>query len=484
MMRRLLALALFAALPAVHAALPEAVSRQLDAGKLPPEALGALVLRGDQVLLEHNSTRAMSPASTMKLLTTLVGLEQLGPVFRGRTEMRTAARVSHGVLRGDLIVRGGADADLNAAALEHMLQSLRNQGITKIAGNLVFDRHLFEPARLDLGVAPFDEGPEWRYNVIPDALLINTNLLEIELRASDERLQLAMAPAMEQVSVVSDMALVDADCAKWEAGWKPPEVKRDWRGVLKVILHGSFPRNCARSVNLNVLDRHDYLDRLLRASWRRMGGSITGETIEAATQSETRVLAEHVSRTLPELVRDTNKLSDNTLARTIYLSLGSLAADPAQGSRALAPEAGVPTLARADAAVRAWLRAKGIADDALVIENGSGLSRSEAISPAQMAAVLQAGMRSQWAPEYIASLPIVTMDGTMRRRLKDSVAATRARLKSGTLNGVTAVAGYVPDANGEPCIVVAFMNHSQVGGGAGAAVLDALVDWVARSGAQ
>jgi D-alanyl-D-alanine carboxypeptidase/D-alanyl-D-alanine-endopeptidase (penicillin-binding protein 4) len=128
------------------------------------------------------------------------------------------------------------------------------------------------------------------------------------------------------------------------------------------------------------------------------------------------------------------------------------------------------------------MRARGIDDSGFVIDNGSGLSRIERISPVQLAGVLRAGLRSNWAPEFMASIPIAATDGTMRRRLNGSPAAGRARLKTGSLRNVVAVAGYVPDANGVQNVVVAMVNDELAGEGRGRAVVDALVDWVAKSG--
>jgi D-alanyl-D-alanine carboxypeptidase/D-alanyl-D-alanine-endopeptidase (penicillin-binding protein 4) len=474
---------LWACLPVAHAQLPEPVARLLGEANIPEDALSALVLRGDSVLLSHLAERPMQPASTMKLVTTLVGLEQLGPVFRGRTELRTAGTVTNGVLKGDLVLRGGADADFSGEALENMLRALRYQGIRKIEGKLVLDRGLFSPARSDIGVPPFDEYPEAYYNVIPDALMVNKNMLQIDMRSTGKRLQLAMQPALDRVSVKSDMKLVEGDCAKWEDGWKLPEAVRQDDGRIQVVLHGTFPKNCVASNSINVVDRDDYLDRLFRLKWKQLGGKLSGKAIEGATPPDARLLAEHASRTLPEIVRDINKPSDNTLARTVFLSLGSLEPDPALGSRPL-PLAGngQTTYVRADQAVRNWMRAHSIDDSGFVIENGSGLSRIERISPMQMGGLLKAGLRSSWAPEYQASMPIVAVDGTMRRRLKDSPAAGHARLKTGTLNNVVAVAGYVPDAAGRQCVLVAMINNDQIGNGRGRKVLDGLVDWVAKSG--
>jgi D-alanyl-D-alanine carboxypeptidase/D-alanyl-D-alanine-endopeptidase (penicillin-binding protein 4) len=480
-MRRPLVLALLlAALPQAWAQLPEPVSKLMAAAAIPEDAIGIVVMRGNTSVLSHMAARPMQPASTMKLVTTLVGLEQLGPVFRGRTELRSSAEVVKGVLKGDLVLRGGADADMSGDELERMLQSLRNQGIKRIDGKLVIDRQLFNPTRTDVGIPPFDESPEAYYNVIPDALLVNKNMLLLDMRSNDKALQLSMEPTLEKVSVMSNMTLIDADCAKWEDGWKLPEVVRERGGKLKVILNGSFPKNCARSNSINVIDRQEYVDRLFRRKWREVGGEIRGATVEGGTPPESRLLAAHVSRNLPEVVRDINKPSDNTLARTVFLSLGSLEADPLLGSRPITGVATETTLIRSDLAVRNWMRGHQIDDTGLVTENGSGLSRLEKISPQQMAGLLQAGLRSHWAPEFQASLPIVAVDGTMRKRLKDSPAASRARLKTGTLRNVVAVAGYVTDASGQQCVVVAMINSDNVKDGKGRAVLDALVDWVAR----
>ncbi|MDB5909596.1 MAG: dacB [Massilia sp.] len=483
MIRRIaIAAALIAWLPLAHAQLPEPVAAKLAAGGIPQDAISALVLRGDTTLLSYLADRPMQPASTMKLVTTLVGLETLGPVFRGRTELRTSGELVRGVLKGDLVLRGGADADFSGEVLEKMLQTLRNQGIRKIAGNLVLDRSLFNPARTDVGLAPFDEAPEAYYNVIPDALMVNKNMLQIDMRSTGKKLQLAMQPSLDRVSIASDMKLIDADCAKWEDGWKLPEATRQKDGKIKVVLHGTFPKNCAKGNSINVVDRQDYVARLFRGTWKTLGGSFAGGVSEGVAPADSRILAEHASRTLPEVVRDINKPSDNTLARTVFLSLGSLEADPVLGSRPIPGAGAETTFSRADRAVRDWMRQHGIDDTGLVMENGSGLSRLERITAGQLGALLKAGQHSDWAPEFQASMPIVAVDGTMRRRLKDSPAAGHARMKTGSLSNVVAIAGYVRDAAGQQCVVVAMINDAQVGDGKGRAVLDALVDWVARSG--
>jgi D-alanyl-D-alanine carboxypeptidase/D-alanyl-D-alanine-endopeptidase (penicillin-binding protein 4) len=475
-----LAAAFTACLP-VHAQLPEPVTRVLQTTGITEDAVSVLVLRDDQTVLSHLADRPMQPASTMKLVSTLVGLEVLGPVFRGRTELRTSGELRGDTLKGDLVLRGGADIDLSGEALENMLRSLRYQGIRKIQGRLVIDRQLFNPARTDLGVGAFDESPEAYYNVIPDAAMVNKNMLQLDMRSTGKRLALHMQPELQGVTIGHDMKLVDADCKKWEDGWKLPEAVPQKNGGIKVMLHGTFPKNCEQSYAINVVDRQAYVERLFRSTWKRLGGTMSGAAVEGATPPDARLLAEHVSRTLPEIVRDTNKPSDNLLARLIFLSLGALEADPVLGSRPRAGSAET-TFSRSDAVVRNWMRAHGIDDHGLVLENGSGLSRTERISAVQMAGLLQAGLRSPWAPEFQSSMPIVAVDGTMRRRLHGSPAAGRARMKTGTLSNGVALAGYVPDATGKPLVVVAIVNSNLASNGRGRAVLDTLIDWVARLG--
>ena len=461
--------------PSFPLPLPEQVAKPLRAANIPANALGAIVVRIDDgaIIMSHGAARSLQPASTLKLLTTLVGMEKLGPTFRGRSELLVAGPIADGVLQGDLILRGLADADLDWEALQRMLQTLRNQGIAEIRGDLVLDRHFFSPARPDKDVAPFDETPEFRYNVIPDALLLNTNLLQFDLESADQGMRIDMSPALERVSIVSDMKLVERACAQWEDGWKLPTLSKSADGAIQIELHGEFPKHCSTSTQINILDRVDFADRLFRSLWRNLGGTFRGSTREGPTPTDARLLAEHRSRTLAEVTRDINKRSDNPMARLLYLSLGALAAQ--EGT-----DKNVATPLRAEREVRAWLQRQGIAQEGMVLENGSGLSRRERIRPEQLAAILRVAARSAWAPEFLSSLPIVAIDGAMQNRLRDSPAAGRARIKTGSLRDVAAIAGYVSDARNRPCIVVAMINHPLAVGAVGQPVLDALIDWVAH----
>ncbi|MDM4768144.1 D-alanyl-D-alanine carboxypeptidase/D-alanyl-D-alanine-endopeptidase [Pelomonas sp. SE-A7] len=450
--------------------IPAPVKEALTKAALPDNALAAVVLPLDarESGLRLQPQRPMSPGSTMKLVTAIVGLDKLGPNWRGRTELLATAAPQGDTLPGPLYLRGGADTDLDWGALAMLLRQLREQGVRQIQGGLVVDRTLFKPARIDIGVPPFDEAPEFQYNVIPDALYLNGVMLGLQLQSDGERLAVArLSPGWAGLEVdASGLNLNDAACKDWDSkGWKIPQLANEGR---KLLLLGQYPRNCSQSTEINSLERQAVTAAAVRQLWRELGGEIGPGDVEGATPAGAKVLATHQGRPLAEVIRGMMKRSDNPLTRLVYLSLGAKAAQGEEETRAAA-----------ERTVREWFAAKGIATQGLVLENGSGLSRSERISPAQMAALLLAAQDGPWLAELQQSLPIAGYDGTMARRLKGTPAEIRARLKTGTLRDAVGLAGFVPDSQGRVWVVAAMVNDEKAAA-KGRPVLDALIDWVSR----
>ncbi len=454
------------------AQLPESVKSLLRKANFDEASLGVLVIRASDgaVHLSHQAARPMQPASTLKPLTAIVALDTLGPAFRGRSELRTAAAVETGVMLGDLVISGLGDVDLDTAALERMLAALYDQGVREIRGDVLIDRNYFQPARTDIGIPPFDETPEFQYNVIPDALLLNTNLVDLYFTATDNTITARLSPALQGVKVEVDLSLIDRRCADWEDGWKLPSVRSGPGGALSIVVSGQFPKNCTAATRINVLERNTYIDRLFRVLWTNVGGRLTGTVREGTAEATSRILDSHAGRSVAELMHPVLKQSDNPITRVLYAQLGA----QRRGSET--------TATRAQQAVRAWLAQRGIDDTGLVLDNGSGLSRSERITPAQLAGALRAALNSPWSPEYLAGFPIVGVDGGMRRRLAGTSAVGRARLKTGSLRDVAALAGYVHDASGALCIVVAMVNHPNAKGEIARPILDAVVEWTTNTG--
>ena len=175
------------------------------------------------------------------------------------------------------------------------------------------------------------------------------------------------------------------------------------------------------------------------------------------------LLARAFSPDLSEVARDINKFSNNTMAQQLLLSLGAQFRSTADPDDARA----------AQRVIRDWLARKGITAPHLVIENGSGLSRNERVSARELAILLKAAWDSPYAAEFIASMPLVGIDGTMRRRLTAQPMRGQAHIKTGTLNNVRAIAGYSRDRNGHSWAVVAIINHPRPWGAS--SILDQLL---------
>lgn len=448
---------------------PGPVQAALDQAGLPADSLGFVLqpLDGSRPALRQRADAAMGPASTMKLVTATVALDKLGINHRGRTELLAASLPVGGIIDGPLILRGGADPDLDWPALWWLLRQLRESGVREIRGGLVVDRTLFRPTRLDVGLPPFDEAPEFDYNVIPDALHLNGSLLDLELQATAGGVAARTLPALPGLSVdASAMTLSTRPCKDWDEDWKPARVQPAGDG-WRLSLQGAFPAGCSQRAPLQIIDRQWLVTHALRQFWTELGGSMTPGDVEGPAPAGAVVLATHRGRPLAEVLRGVMKYSDNALARLIYLQLGAQAA-----------QAGEATLAASERVVRDWLAEQGVDATALVLDNGSGLSRSERVSPALLAGVLSAGQRGAHAPELLATLPIAGVDGTLSRRLRDGPAAARARLKTGTLRDAVGLAGFVSDASGRPWVFVALINHPEAAA-RGRPVLDALANWVA-----
>ncbi len=462
---------------AQDAPLPAPVLQALEKARIPASALAvaALPLHNDAQPWGWQPTRSLQPGSSMKLVTSIVALDRLGPNHRGFTELRTAAPVVDGVLQGDIALVGGGDVELGLPQLWALLLELQHAGVRQISGHLLLDRTRYRPARPDAGVPPFDSAPEFPYNVVPDALNLAGSLLPLELRATAAGVEAATVPRLPGLALDSRMALVDGRCQDWDDHWKPAVTASEGE-ARRLTLQGTFPRNCVVRAELQLLDRTELAERLFRHLWQGLGGTWAGRAVEQAAPAGARVLARRVGRPWGELLRHQNKQSDNAWTRVLFLELGAMRS-------ASAPEATTADLATQ--AVREWFAEQGIPSEGLVMDNGSGLSRSERISPLQMARLLVAASRGRHAADFAMSLPTVGVDGTMRNRLKASPATGWARFKTGTLRNVVALAGYVSDPQGRPWAVSMMINDPVDGDGTasrGRPVLDALVDHIARVG--
>ncbi|MCX7961748.1 MAG: D-alanyl-D-alanine carboxypeptidase/D-alanyl-D-alanine-endopeptidase [Burkholderiales bacterium] len=451
---------------------PAAVAQALATARVPASAVAIAVLEanGGRPVLRVNDAAPMNPASTMKLLTTFAALELLGPAFRWKTEAYLDGALRDGVLAGNLVLRGGGDPRLDLESFWMLLRALRARGLREVRGDLVLDRSFF--ARANGGSGAFDGEPYRPYNVAPDALLVNYNALRFLFLPGGERdprpVRIAVEPHPPALEVINNLRLASGPCVEGRA-FREMLAPTFEPSRPRAIFAGRYPASCGeRELNVALLPPNDHVGGLMRQLWREAGGAWIGAVREGPAPTNAAPFYVHESPPLGLVVRDVNKHSNNVMARHLFLTLGAHAAGPP----------GDPD--KAAAAVRSWLARKGIAAPELALENGSGLSRIERLSAATLAALLQAAWRSSVMPEFVASLPIVAVDGTMRRRLAGEPIAGQAHIKTGLLADVRAIAGYLLDRAGRRMVVVMIVNHPNAA--QTQAAMDELLRWVYERG--
>jgi serine-type D-Ala-D-Ala carboxypeptidase/endopeptidase (penicillin-binding protein 4) len=454
---------------AEQSALPVPIAKALAQSGISESAASFYVheIGAEQPLVSVGAERAMNPASVIKLLTTYAALELLGPAYAWTTEAYAAGKLNEDVLAGDLVLKGYGDPKLTLENFWLLLRDLRGRGLREIRGDLVLDRSYF--ALTDVDPGRFDDQPTRPYNTAPDALLVNFKSIRVNFLADPEAraVRLVPEPSLPQVQLVNQLALDSAPCGDWVS-----RLKLDAQGAAntaRLAFAGYYSRDCGeRSRHFSVLNHQQYVLGLFTQLWREQGGHFSGGVRDGSAPPGARLMASLQSPTLAEIVRDINKFSNNVMARQVFLTLGAAS---------LGPPA---TAEKAGRAIRQWLAGKGLKFPELVLENGSGLSRVERITAANLGELLLAAFRSATMPELMASLPLAAVDGTMRKRLAGAELAGQAHIKTGSLTGVRSIGGYVLDSRGRRVVVVMIVNHGNAGNAQ--PVQDALLRWVYNRG--
>ena len=443
---------------------PAEVDAALARARLPREALSVYVADAQDarapVRLSYRAQEPVNPASVMKLVTTYAALDQLGPAYTWKTPVYIDGAVQGGSLKGDVYIQGQGDPTLVMERLWLMLRRLQGQGIQVIVGDIVLDRTAFDVPEHD--PARFDGEPLRPYNAAPDALLLNFKSVSMgfvpDAAAGIARIQYdpPLAGVQRQPSV--PLAASGADCGDWRAA-----LRAELSDPARAAFQGVYPAACGERVwPVAYADPPGFAARAVEGMWREMGGKLTGSVRQGKVPAGLRPLFSTTSPTLAEVVRDVNKFSNNVMAQHVFLTLAL-------------QKNSVATFDGAREALRQWWQARWGDVPMPVADNGAGLSREARISAQALGRMLQTAWASPVMPELVASLPIVGVDGTLRR--SKSRAGT-AHLKTGSLRDVLAVAGYVHGASGRRYVLVAMVNHAAAA--AARPALDALIDWTAR----
>jgi len=452
------------------AAIPREIARAFMDQGVPLTNVAIVVQAVDQrrPLLAHRPSAAMSPASVMKLVTTYAALDLLGPSYRWRTEAYVDGTLDQGTLHGNLVLKGRGDPKITIEQWQAFMGALVASGVRRIDGDLVLDRSAFDVPPHD--PAAFDGAPLRSYNVGPDALLVNFKSVRL-LFAPDPTgtaTGVTAEPPLASIHLDRPPALdMLAACESWRARVKPVFI--DAGSSADIFFAGAYPASCGEKAwYVALLDPTAYVHGMFATYYAAAGGSFSGSVRDGIAPLDANPVAVLESPPLYDIVRDVNKLSNNVMARQLFLTLAL--------ERAGAPA----SPRRAAQVVQRWLRERKLAMPLLLMENGSGLSRLERVSAGGLARLLVAADKSAVRDEFASSLAVAATDGTVENRFRDGTVAGQALLKTGTLDGVRALAGYVIDAQGRRYAIAALINHPNAARGQPA--LDFLVQWVFSNG--
>lgn len=441
--------------------LPAEVEAALAAAKVPREAVSFLVLDAEgrnAPRLSYRASVPLNPASVMKLVTTSAALDLLGPAFVWTTPVYLEGSVRDGVLNGNLFIRGQGDPKLVVERLWLLLRRVRALGIQSIAGDIVLDRSAFDTVPKDPG--DFDGERLRSYNAAPDALLLNFKSVVMTFTPGKGSTSISYEPPLAGVQMQPSVPQITGECGDYKA-----RLRADMADPARIRFTGSFPASCGEKVwPLAYADPASYAVRAVEGLWKEMGGKLGGSVREGLVSAGLEPVFEISSPSLAELIRDINKYSNNVMAQQVFLTLSL-------------QQKGLGTLQGSRELVRNWWRERFGERDLPVLDNGSGLSRSERITAQGLGRLLQAMYASPLMPELMSSLPVAGVDGTLRRGKLRAVTGN-AHLKTGTLLDASAIAGYVHAASGRRYVLVAMANHPNAA--AARAAFDALLDWTVK----
>jgi D-alanyl-D-alanine carboxypeptidase/D-alanyl-D-alanine-endopeptidase (penicillin-binding protein 4) len=455
---------LAASAPATTAdALPAAVLDALDRAQVPRESVVAIVqdVSGARPRLAWQTEQPVNPASLMKLLTTFAALDLLGPAWTWSTPVWLQGSVRAGVLDGNLVIKGNGDPKLVLERLWLLLRRVQQLGVLEIRGDIVLDRSAFSVPEQAAG--DFDGEALRPYNVRADALMLNYRAVVYTFTPDPARgiAVVSADPPLAGVRHDASVALAAGPC-------------EDWRGALRADftdpLHARFAGRLAAACGekrwaVAHAEPARFNERALLGMWKELGGRITGSVRDGAAP-DTPPTFESTSPPLADIVRDINKYSNNVMAQQLFLTLGLTQRG-----------AGTPDAARD--VLRQWATARlGSAAGALVLDNGSGLSREARVTAELLARLLVTAWASPVMPELLSSLPVSGVDGTLKR---SRATLGRAHLKTGSLRDVAGIAGQVLANSGRRYVVVMIANHPNAN--AARPAFDALVQWAAGDAA-
>lgn len=402
-----------------------------------------------EVLYEKDAEKLYHPASTMKLITAATALIKLGPNHRFHTSLYVDY-LGDGQTVGNIYLRGGGDPVFNSNDLEKMAEKLVEMNLTGLQGNIVVDETYFDAVRWGKGWM-WDDGPIGGYFSHLSALTINRNGVRVRIAPGTEvgdPVSVHLDPPTQYMKIINEAITVEASekvRVKMKRKSKPVDENVLMTDGAMAIGQTEMNRR------VDVLDPALYCGTLLREMLAKQGIVLQGKVRYGEVPEEATEIAMHISPPLSRILWEMNKPSDNLIAELLLKTIGAeLKGNPGTGQKGLQ-------------AINEFLIEIGMDTEGYAIADGSGASRYNLVTASLLTDLLAYMFRNFTVmPEYLASLPVGGVDGTLTRRMRGTTAEGVLRAKTGTLRGVTTLAGYTTTADGE-IVVFSILVSNYVG---------------------
>jgi serine-type D-Ala-D-Ala carboxypeptidase/endopeptidase (penicillin-binding protein 4) len=407
-----------------------------------------------EVMYEHDSDLMLNPASNTKLLTSATALVKLNPEYQFITSVYRKGQLKNGVLSGDIYLRGGGDPSLSYEALLKLAYDVHNAGIRTIAGNVIGDDSFFDTEREFTGWQDFDRAYSGRLS----ALSLNYNAVRLFVKPSSRSggtPKIILEPPTSYVKV-HNKAVTSSKSGIY-ASFSSSDSPDDELPLPEetLVIRGKISTKSRYGVSAYVYVNNPslYATTSFKDALEQMGITVNGQAMLGEVPPKSQRVTTYASESLSRIICDSNKVSNNFVAEQILKTLG-------------AEVIGKPgTTEKGLRVVAEFLEDLDIPADAYVLENGSGLSRNNRLSPELIVTLLTFMYENfEVRSEFMASLAIAGVDGTLRKRLRDTQAERRLRAKTGALTAVSCLSGYAASRDNEVFAFSIMMNSYRSGG--------------------